>query len=540
MMRASSLATAALFALAALSGCQHVPQSLAELPIASSPRDIEPMAELPPPAARTWPDAEQDVLNQRARGYGLANMPELQKYLDGLLANIKARAGVPDWPGRVHILATPALEAYATAAGNIYLSPSWIADAASEDELVALLGHEFGHVYLHYHQLEDAVLDADEFMKYAAVGVALARRTSQATGWTAVDSLATSYLIGRELSTAAWGRAQESAADAFGLNLSLKLGYSYEHGMKVFLERLASWEESNAERQKTVREALLARIKQDAREQSVKKRGGKPDGSPGNAIALPLADLDAELAGIAHQGGEAVQGVVKALTSKHPQVLARLDAQAIAAEALPEAFAERTPTGAPLHKALRDKQTAGTLKSYQLAAQALTDLDNPKSLEMARQAASGPGARHALPLLALYKAQLAQKALAPKRKVPADPGTILDANLNSPADRAWLVFVERSAQLEVRGQRAAAARLMEQGIGHFGHAGQAWPQAIQFLGQTRGWDEAKRMAGECSKRFRNMGEACALAAASPAEQAERDRKSKEKTDHLVNKWRKKS
>lgn len=538
-MRVTKSTAAILLALAALSGCQHMPQSLSDLPIGVGPRNIALTAELPAPAARTWPDAEQDVLNQRARGYGLANIPGLQKYLDELLARIKVRAGVPDWPGRVYILATPALEAYATAAGNIYLSTSWIADATSEDELVALLGHEFGHIYLHYHQLEGAVQDADEFMKYTSVGVALARRTAQATGWTAVDSLATSYILGRELSTAAWGRGQESASDAFGLNLSLKLGYSYEHGMKVFLERLASWEENNAERQKTIREALLARIKQETRDKALKNRGGKPDDPVGNAIALPLADLDAELAGIAHQGGEAMQSIAKALTSKHPQVLTRLDTLAAAVETLPEEFTERTPSSAPLHQALRDEHTAGALKSYQLAVQALMDLDNPKSLELAQQAASGPGAHQALPLLALYKAQLAQSARDPKRKTPADHGAILEANLNSPVDRAWFVFVERSAQLEARGQRSAATRLMNQGIGHFEHAGQAWPQAIQFVGQTRGWNEAKQMASECSKRFRSMSEACALAATSPVEQAERERKSKEKADQLVNKWMKK-
>lgn len=57
----------------------------------------------------------------------------------------------------MHILVIDALSAYATGAGNIYLSLPWLDSVESDDELVALLSHEFGHISLHYHQLGGAV-----------------------------------------------------------------------------------------------------------------------------------------------------------------------------------------------------------------------------------------------------------------------------------------------------------------------------------------------------------------------------------------------
>lgn len=535
------LILAAGLCVSALTACQTMPQTLAGIPVVGEivAPPLAPTADLPPPAARTWPDAAQDVLNQRARGYGLAHMPELQQYLDGLLTRIKARAGVPEWPGKVYILATPALEAYATAAGNIYLSPSWVSEAQSEDEIVALLSHEFGHAYLHYHQLEGAVQDADQVAQYAALGVALAKKTGQATGWNQVDSLVTAYTMGRALTTAAWGRGQESAADAFGLNLSLKLGYSYEHGMKVFLERLASWEESNAERQAALKAQLLEQVKQEASAKALANQRNTAGNPLSSALAEPLSGLNAGIAGALFQSGEAAKGIIEATTSTHPQILARLDAVARAAESLPDDIANREATTDPLVRAQKDKRTAALFKNYQLAAQVMVDPAAPEALKLARQAASGPSARHALPLLALYRAQQAQPATGKRRKDDT-VANLLDTNLKSEQDRAWVVYMERSTQLEASGQRKAATRLMDEGLAYFDQASDVWPQAIEFYGQTAGWDQAKKMAQSCNGRFKSMAAACTSAAATPQERAEQARKSEEKSEQLVNKLFKKN
>ena len=66
-----------------------------------------------------------------------------------------------------------------------------------------------------------------------------------------------------------------------------------------------------------------------------------------------------------------------------------------------------------------------------------------------------------------------------------------------------------------------------------------WPYAVKFYGETQGWDEAKRVAAVCGKNFRRMATQCMEAAASPAEVAEAERKSKVKAEQIVDKFIKK-
>ena len=102
-LQAGAFATA----LIVLAGCETMPKSLpslsslSSLPFLSQASPVSPTAALPPPAARAWPDVAQDVLNQRARGFGLVNSPDLQRYLNGVYARIKTQAGVAaciSWP----------------------------------------------------------------------------------------------------------------------------------------------------------------------------------------------------------------------------------------------------------------------------------------------------------------------------------------------------------------------------------------------------------------------------------------------------------
>ncbi|MGQ3004441.1 MAG: M48 family metalloprotease, partial [Hydrogenophaga sp.] len=152
-------------------------------------------------------------------------MPSNQTTLD-LYDNVgdsgtDTRATLADLP--MNVLASHALDAYATGAGNIYVSLSWLTDMESEDELVALLSHEFAHIYLHYHQLESAVADADTVTSVLGLGVALTLKTGEAARWNKVDTLLTTYTLGRGLVTTIYSQSEESAADRFSLSLTHKL-----------------------------------------------------------------------------------------------------------------------------------------------------------------------------------------------------------------------------------------------------------------------------------------------------------------------------
>jgi Zn-dependent protease with chaperone function len=525
--------------LALLSGCANAPKSMAEIPFIgkSSGPVASPVGELAAPVARTWPDASQDVLNQRARGFGLVNAPDMQRYLNALYARIKTKAGVPAWPGSVHILANEALNAYATGAGNIYVSLPWLTSAESEDELVALLSHEFGHIYLHYHQLEGAVEDANTAVGVMGIGMALIKKTGQVAGWTQLDSLSTAYAVGRGLVTTVYSRSQESAADNFGLNLSMKLGYSYEHGTKAFLERIATWEERNQKLDKEKEEQLLKAIKQQSMNDAMKTAAKQPN----NAVSVSFAQSTGEISGginsAMQQIGFEVNKAAAKLRSDHPETTERIDALASAVEPFPEIQANTEPVIKPLKNALQEKRTAAILKNYALAFKAINAPKDPASLIAAKNATAAPTATHAVPLFALYSVLNEQPEANGRKR--ADPSQVLEANFSSEPDRAWKAYLERGSKLKDGRQTAAAKKVMESGLAYFQTAEEAWPDAIRFQGETKGWPEAKTMAANCGKTFRRMSQRCTQAAASPAELADVEKKNKAKTEQLADKMFKK-
>lgn len=522
--------------LTLLAGCETLPKSLASLPFIGKTEPVSPAAALPPPSERTWPDAAQDVLNQRARGFGLVNAPELQRYLNGLYGRIKTQAGVASWPGGVHILASDALDAYATGAGNIYVALPWLTSVQSEDEIAALLSHEFGHVYLHYHQLEGAVDSANTATGFLALGVAAVKKTGQATGWNEVDSLVTAYTLGRGLVTTLYGRSQESAADNFGLNVTLKLGYAYEHGMKAFLERLASWEDANEQREKSRNEQILKAIRQQAMAQAARQNPNAKNG-PSQSWVQASGEFSGGLSSALQQMVFDINKVSAKFRSDHPPIVERLDALGVAVEPFPDLQASQEPVTRPLQKALQDKRTAALLANYARAFQAINAPREPKALELARQSTTGVTATHAVPLFALYTVLNEQPAAAGRQRM--DPGQVLEANFSSEPDRAWKTYQERSSRLKAAQQAPAAKIVMDQGLRYFQNAGEAWPDAIRFYGEAQGWDEAKRMAQSCGKNFRQVSARCTQAATSPAELAETERKSKEKADQIAKKLFKK-
>ena len=521
--------------LVVLSGCESIPKNIKDfsLPDAVTGKQLSPKADLPPPVARSWPDSAQDVLNQRARGFGLVNTPELERYLNGLYARIKTQAGVPGWPGGVRILASDALQAYATGAGNIYVSLPWVTSAQSEDELAALLSHEFGHIYLHYHQLEGAVANADTAAGWLSIGVAIANKTAEATGWTQVDSLITAYTLGRGLVTTVYGRSQESAADAFGLNISSKLGYSYEHGMKAFLERMASWEDVNEQREKDKNEKVLQHIRQQAKENAAKQNP-----KANNALSQSLAQSSGELSGnLTSALQQVVFDINKAsekVRSDHPPMVERIDALALAVEPFPELQADQAPVAKPLKAVLQGKRSAELIANYALAFKAISAPDQSGAIVQARKSTTGVTATHAVPLFALYTVLNEQSSASNRKKV--DPGQVLEANFSSEPDRAWITYQERSSKLKDVRQIPAAKKIMEQGLAYFQNAEEAWPQAIRFYGETQGWDEAKRLAQNCSKNFQRVSARCTQAATSPVEVATAERKNQEKAEQITKKW----
>jgi predicted Zn-dependent protease len=521
-----------------LSACKTMPEAMNNVPfIASLNQKAQgPLDPLPAPKPRTWANAQQDVVNQRARGSGLIHAPEARKYLNSLYARIKLAAGVPDWPGEVHITAQSSLQAYATAAGNIYINLPWLTSVESEDELVALLAHEFGHVYLHYHQLEGAIEAADTTAGFLSLGLALATKSAQAAGWSQVDSMKISYTVGKSLATALYGQSEEIAADRVSLHLTHTLGYSYEHGPKAFLERLAGWEKKNELLEAKKQGELLAAVRANTLAEAARRTP-----KANNDLSLALNSANAEMqAGINVGTNQLFADIKKSfsnLTSSHPDTLKRQDTLAQLADDTPELQVDRAAVTAPLQTMLSERRTAQIMKNYALAYQALDSPQSPQALTWARQAAAAPTNSHLVPLLALYTVASSQRT--PVRDLPRDLTQLFEANMNSDNDRAWLAYTERSSRLIQRGRRTDATRVLERGLEHFAQAEDVLPYAVSYYGESEGWVKAKEKAQDCSRRFPKVARRCNVAALSPTEVAALKQQENQKAEQLVNKLLKK-
>lgn len=180
----------------------------------------------------------EGLLAQR-HTFGTLASPALDAYAAGVLARLQ-RAW-PDAPKPAHVFITPdpSFSAYSTADGAIFVTSGMIRSMESEDELAALLGHEYSHVLLGHHQTS-ALSDLSKSI-YGAASLYLSLRggQNQALLNEAVLEATQSGIM------PALTRQQEAEADRLGTDLMVRAGYNAK-GMVDFLERLADWENRDA------------------------------------------------------------------------------------------------------------------------------------------------------------------------------------------------------------------------------------------------------------------------------------------------------
>jgi beta-barrel assembly-enhancing protease len=486
---------------------------------------------LPTPPKRNFADQEIDVLNQRATGYGLVRMPEFETYLNTLYQRIKVFANVASWPGSVYVLANSSLEAYVTEAGNVYLSYSWIASMESEDELVALLSHEFSHVFLHFHRLGNALDTAHMATNWVVLGVALTKKISLESSWSPMHNIALASMAGASLAGTAWARDQEASADLLGLKISLGLGYSFEHGFKAFLERIIVWDDEQHEAAvkaaakaelliNTNREKALAE-KQKQLPSTIEKELARFD----RFVTDLVTDIPKKVLGSANSFGSA-------LVASHPDSTKRLEYLVEAVTAIPSEKAFKAATVVPFKRAVSQSQTAQILANYTIAASVMANPSAPNALAQASKAASAPTSLHALPLSALFRVM---QALSKVGKLPnsSDIGLLLESNMASKEHRTWSSFIERSTHLIATGRQAAADNVMAKGFDIFGAAGIVWPQVVSMLMSMNRTTDAKRFAADCGRIFPMYKDICFQNSQTDYEKAAIDQQTKQKVDGFL-------
>ena len=201
--------------------------------------EVPAIGVIPPPPPHVWASDREDVNENRALNYGLVSLPVMEEYLNKLYKKAKLLADVPDWPGKVYISADTAINAHSSAAGNIYINIAELQSADTEDEIFAVISHEFGHVYLNHQAAYRANLMTGTAMFLGRTAVILATKNAAAPVWNAADTIGAAGVLTDNTLIPNWQRSVEEEADRFGVTLSLKAGYSYPAGFKTFLERLA-------------------------------------------------------------------------------------------------------------------------------------------------------------------------------------------------------------------------------------------------------------------------------------------------------------
>jgi predicted Zn-dependent protease len=148
----------------------------------------------------------------------------LQMLLDTLVAEME----VVDRNYRVHLVASKEANALALPGGHIVVLSGLVKEAASENELAMILGHELGHFQNRDH------------LRGLGRGLVLVFLSSLLFGAdSSLANVATSLLGGAEMQ---FSQRQELQADAWGLALLVRK-YGHAGGATSFFGRLAKKEE---------------------------------------------------------------------------------------------------------------------------------------------------------------------------------------------------------------------------------------------------------------------------------------------------------
>lgn len=414
---------------------------------------------------------EADIADRRARGLGLVEIPALSRYLNGILDRIKHEAKLANAPGKVYLTADSTPSAEASADGNIYVSISMLRNIENEDEIVALLAHEFGHVALGHHdsdvwgnyqkQFQTAYAIATQLQSNAKAGQANAvLGKGQSSN---LQKLQLVIELTDKVLHPAWKRHQEEQADYFAIDVATRMGYSFGRGLKSLVEKITALEENT---QKADNEAFQKRL-------DAEMSAGKLD-----------------LGALLNQG---MNQLVGQLSRSHAEGKERIASAAEYHEVNYDDLPRPSPRTKSWEQVIKQTVVAAILDRYSLADEASRELgvgNVRKSLELARKAATAPADRHPYTLLMLARAQEANG----DRK-GYDESVRRLGQLPEPV---WAVYQMR-AETELRGGRHdRAENLMEEGYTRFGHAPSLRPTMIGFYNRINRKEKANSMVLDCS------------------------------------------
>jgi beta-barrel assembly-enhancing protease len=493
---------------------------------------------LPPPPQRTWPDAQLDLNKARADGWGLVPMPDMEAYLNNLLATVKKTAGTPGYPGSVHIIGDTSLNANSSAAGNIFVSVGWLQSAESEDEIFAILSHEFGHIYLNHHAIYDARTAGDTSIEVVSLAWTLANKQPGPNAWTGIDNIGVVQTLGTRVLFPAWQRSVEEQADRFGATISLRCNYSYVDGFKAFFERVITYDQQAKERRKTLRDQQAQTARAKASQDAQTKAHAQPLSTGVNGSAAQyinkagtlssLSDIvssytsmrsDAEVSAtqnlfdIQQMIENQIDDQMESLHDDHGDPAAR--EQNLTELVRPVMGDKRPDPRTDVWDAARRRgSTPQVLAHYNMLTQ-VQDLQAAgqyrQALQVAQNAASGVTGNDAYPNWLVSNLMSLSNAGTPDAQAQ-----VLRRNLNS-RDRSWKVQTTLANHIGKRDPKQGESFLLQQ-FDYFEKASLTWPGVISYYRDHGDPKRAKELVSTCTGKYPEMRTACLTAAQTPPEQ----------------------
>jgi predicted Zn-dependent protease len=216
MALSSGRATAAC-ALALLAACATNPATgRKELMLVSQSQEIE-----------MGRQADQEA----AASFGLYPDEALQAYLADLGRRMAARTERPTLPWTFRVVDDPTVNAFALPGGYVYLTRGILAHLGSEAEMMAVVGHEIGHVTARHSASQ--ISRSQGLLGLLVVGMAVKPELQRFAGL-AQTGLGLLFLK--------FGRDDEREADDLGLRYLMQQGYDPRQMLGVFatLDRVGS------------------------------------------------------------------------------------------------------------------------------------------------------------------------------------------------------------------------------------------------------------------------------------------------------------
>ena len=181
-------------------------------------------------ATKPLPDADElarsfreDINYMRYGNRTVADLPELESYLNSVLETLRNSWQGQQVPVTVRIMPSPGFAAYTLEHGTIFISIGALVSMKNEDQLAALLGHEYAHRLLKHH-VKDTLMQTSDFAMRSANLYVSNSQTVDVQSQTQKLKIA-SWVSDRALFPS-WNRGQENEADFLGVDLLVRSGYS--------------------------------------------------------------------------------------------------------------------------------------------------------------------------------------------------------------------------------------------------------------------------------------------------------------------------